>query len=88
MRRGDLMTDYDLIFKEEFFKSKAFNEWHDSLSDIMKFIRETIQPELKPKTDKTEKERALEYKTDIIINSIRLGVYYNKLIEEKEGIVK
>lgn len=52
------MTDYDIILKEEFLKSKAFKEWHDSLSDTLNFFREAIRPELKPKTNKTEKERA------------------------------
>ena len=56
MRRDDLMTDYDLIFKEEFLKSKAYKEGYDSLSDILNFFREIFNPELKPELIKQIKK--------------------------------
>lgn len=76
--------DENKVFNKKFFNSKAFDEWHDSLSDILNFFRETFNPDLKPQTNKTDEERAMEYKENLIINSIRLGLYYNKLNEEKE----
>lgn len=95
-RNSDLM-DINLIFEGEFRKSKAFNEWHDSLVDLVgigfepvkEFLDKYADPEPKRKSSLTEEE-IKEYESRInaskiahITKSIELGIYFQKLAKKE-----
>lgn len=97
------MENKDLIFKDEFLKSKEFQEWHKSyvsgikhaLEPIKEFIRDwkdTYGKHHKSEPIKDDdpwaiktKEEIINLKTDLIIKSIELGLYFKELKEKNEN---
>lgn len=91
------MADYDLIFKEEFRKSKEFKEWHKSYvsvinhaleptNEFIKYWKETYGERPKSKRIKDDDPWAIKIteeittlKTDLIIKSIELGLFFKEL---------
>lgn len=92
------MTNRDLIFEDEFKKSKAYKEWHDSFVDLMKigfepvneFLDKYADSEPKRKSSLTEeeindyKERINTLKVCHITKSIELGIYFQELAEKED----
>lgn len=46
----------DAVINNKFLESKEFNEWHDSLSDLLNFFKEVFKPELSLKLIKRIKK--------------------------------
>ena len=87
------MTNIDLIFEDEFLKSKEYNEWYDSLLDIINLRLEPVNEFLDkhvpvnpnkecPYTESEINElksRINELKVAHVTKSIELGLFFKEL---------